>query len=143
MNTPGLFDTPSERAQRLINETAKFLPLIGTLRLIADDLSRATGERPLPLEVLRERYGMDERGVKSSVQQLRDEYLLPIGSRRHTPAGYFWIHSLKEFQDWHQQYLSQAKTTFATAYKLARRHWPTYAGQLALDFSLEVQSDAS
>lgn len=143
MTTPGLFDTPHEKAQRVLNETARHSPLIGNLRLIADDLARATSERPLPLEVLRERYGMDERGVKSAVQQLRDEYLLPIGSRRHTPAGYFWIHTLEEFKDWHQQYLSQARTTFATAYRMARKHWPTYAGQLALDFSLEVKPDAA
>ena len=111
-----------------------------TLR-IARLLTHATFDCPLQGKVLRSYFDMSEREVKSVVEELRAEWVLPIGSRRMPPYGYYWITSPEEFKDWLRTMRGQAMSELSTSYGLYRACYPELAGQEALDFAEDFSRD--
>lgn len=75
-----------------------------------------------------------EREVKTVAQELRREWLLPIGSSRRPPFGYYWMHTAEDFLNWSRVYRSQAIDELVTLYKLQRANFAELAGQQPLDF---------
>jgi hypothetical protein len=74
------------------------------------------------------------------VQELRREWLLPIGSSRRAPAGYFWMQTAAQFIEWSRAYRSQAIDELVTLFKLQRANFAELAGQQPLDFINAIQT---
>lgn len=108
---------------------------------IARLLAHATFDRPLQGKLLRSHFDMTERDLKGVIETLRAEWVLPIGSRRVPPYGYYWIDSPEEFKDWLRTMRSQAMRELSTAYRLYRDVYPELAGQESLDFAADFSRD--
>jgi hypothetical protein len=108
---------------------------------IARLLTHATFDCPLQGKVLRSYFDMNERDVKGIIEELRAEWVLPIGSRRMPPYGYYWITSPEEFKDWLRTMRGQAMSELSTSYRLYRACYPELAGQEALDFAEDFSRD--
>lgn len=104
-------------------------------------LTHATFERPLQGKLLRAHLRLDERSLKSAVETLRTVLLLPIGSHRHPPYGYFWMRSPDEFNHWLKTMRGQAMTELVTGYRLFKAVYPELAGQESLTFSEDFARD--
>lgn len=104
-------------------------------------LTRATSEYPITLVTLAEYFRCSERKVKDMIRTLRREWLLPIGSSRQPPYGYFWIQSAADFLSWSRPYRSQAIDELVTLWHLEKRNFPELAGQTSLDFQQTINSE--
>lgn len=130
---PTLFSSPWERALEAITAAEEeFGPLPDVHHRIARRIAHHRHVHPVGLEELAEYVGMDARGLKSAVRELRWRWLLPVGSRRSQPSGYYWIHDADEARAWAGEYLSQAREEFRLVRRLFARAFPSLAGQLTL-----------
>lgn len=75
------------------------------------------------------------REVSHAIERLRSEWLLPVGSRKAKPSGYWIITDANDFEDWFNRKKSQPLNELATLHRLARHYWPVFAEQLELEFS--------
>jgi hypothetical protein len=75
------------------------------------------------------------RKVSAAIEQLRDEWLLPVGSRKSKPAGYWIITEERDFEEWFERKKSQPIKELASLHRLARTYWPVFAEQLELEFT--------
>jgi len=48
-------------------------------------------ENPIRIEDMAKMERISHRSVWASIERLRTDHRLPIGSRRDSPGGYFWI----------------------------------------------------
>ena len=87
-------------------------------------LTHFTTNRPIKRAPLQEMMERGEREFKKQIEVLRRDWLLPIGSRKGTPNGYWIITSEADFREWHQHFRRQALTEFATANKLLEQNFP-------------------
>jgi hypothetical protein len=101
---------------------------------VARILLHSSSKTPVSNYVLKGYLRSSEREIKNFVRVLRREWLLPIGSSRKPPSGYFWIWTAAEFLDWARVYRSQAIDELANLYKLQRANFPELAGQESFDF---------
>jgi hypothetical protein len=97
-------------------------------------LCKATAKYPLGLNTLCAHLQLSDRSVKGYIETLRSQWLLPIGSSKFPPSGYYWISSPDEFKQWLEAYLSQPKEEFRTAHRMLRANFPELAGQINFDF---------
>lgn len=67
------------------------------------------------------------------IELLRKHWLLPIGSRKHDPAGYWMIISIDDYKDWFGRVVAAPKTQLATVYRNARENFPEFANQQKLN----------
>lgn len=114
-------------------------PLDPMLIQIARILTFFTSEQPLPGAMIETHLRLDYRTAKKMIETLRREYLLPIGSRKGDPNGYWIMTTAAEFIEWDRQFRSQAISLFATSYRLMRANFPHLAGQTSLDFTETVK----
>lgn len=75
------------------------------------------------------------RKVSAAIERLRDEWLLPVGSRKGHPSGYWIITDEDDFEAWYQAKKAQPLKELTTLHRLARVHWPIFAEQLELEFT--------
>lgn len=108
---------------------------------LARALVRATVARPVRNAILAVLLGVNEREVKRIIQTLRTDWLLPIGSLREPPYGYYWMATPEDCLAWFNVMKSQALSELGTAYRLIKRHYPQLAGQLAINFAEEVSPE--
>jgi biotin operon repressor len=99
----------------------------------------ATVEQPISGHTLQAILRESRRSVSAFVEELRSEWVLPIGSTRH--LGYYWMHTEKDFIDWSRPYRGQAITSLATVYRMQRKNFPNLAGQGSLEFVEQVKSE--
>lgn len=67
------------------------------------------------------------------IEDLRKEWLLPVASRKD---GGYWISTdVDDFQEWVREATSAPKTQLTTVHRLAKAHFPLFAGQLELEFA--------
>ena len=78
------------------------------------------------------------RSFMGLIEHLRKVWLLPVGSRKETPAGYWIITDQADFSAWVQRAKSAPITQLATIAAVARRNFPMFAEQLELDFWQEM-----
>ena len=97
-------------------------------------LVHSTFEQPISRETFEMLMGLNDRKVKSVVEELRKEWVFPIGSNRNQPAGYYFIATEEDFLNWSRPYRSQAITSLGTVYRLQRKHFPRLCGQGEFDF---------
>jgi hypothetical protein len=81
------------------------------------------------------------RKFHAAIEDLRRVWLLPIGSRKDAPSGYWIITDQKDFEQWFERSKSAPITQLSTIYKVAKRNFPIFAEQLELDFWNDVQTD--
>ena len=74
------------------------------------------------------------RALSYSIQKLRDEMLLPVGSRKSKPSGYWIITDADDFETWFTEKKKQPLTELGSLHRLARTYWPVFAEQLELEF---------
>lgn len=106
---------------------------------LARILTRFSSENPMPGAMLEVHLRLDYRTAKSMIETLRRDYLLPIGSRKGQPNGYWIMTTATEFIEWDRQFRSSAISVFATSYRLMRANFPALAGQTSLDFTEAVK----
>lgn len=99
----------------------------------------ATVELPISGPTLMGLLRESERGVKTAVEILRNEWVLPIGSTRQ--RGYYWMLAAKDFIDWARAYRSQAITSLTTLARMQRVNFPELAGQESLEFINQVTEE--
>jgi hypothetical protein len=74
------------------------------------------------------------RKVMKLIEILRSFWMLPIGSRRIPPAGYWIITGSREYARWFDHALRASRTQFAKFYQNAKHNYPHFASQLSLNF---------
>lgn len=111
---------------------------------VAMYLSRHTSAEPCRRENLAEKYfrhsADPKRMLAKTIEDLRSVWLLPVGSRKDAPAGYWIITDPADFREWFERSRSAPITQLRTIYAVAKRNFPAFAGQLELDFLTETDA---
>lgn len=68
------------------------------------------------------------------IEELRKIWLLPIGSRKVEPSGYWIITDLEDFKGWFDRVKSAPITQLSTIHKVAKFNFPIFAEQMELEF---------
>lgn len=129
----------STLARVIFNRLERSLPVDPMLVQLGRILTRFSSDQPLPGEMIEVHLRLNYRTAKTMIETLRREYLLPIGSRKGQPNGYWIMTTAAEFIEWDRQFRSQAISLFATSYRLMRANFPALAGQTTLDFTDSVK----
>ena len=74
------------------------------------------------------------RAVSNAIRYLRDICLLPVGSRKGDPSGYWIITDEADFRAWVDRVRSGPVTELTTIHRVAKANYPIFAEQLELDF---------
>lgn len=75
------------------------------------------------------------------VEDLRKIWLLPIGSRKYKPSGYWIITDLEDFKAWFERVKVAPITQLSTIHKVARANFPIFAEQMELDFWKNINAE--
>jgi hypothetical protein len=81
------------------------------------------------------------RKFHAAIEELRRVWMLPIGSRKDSPAGYWIITDVKDFEEWINRSKSAPITQLTTIYKVAKRNFPIFAEQMELDIFNDAEND--
>ena len=107
---------------------------------IASLLLKASAAKPLDNAAIRRAvksaplgFDVSERMVKSVIRELRKGHAFPIISRRGKPAGYWWVSSQEEMEQFIASFRGQALDEFHTLGRIVKENYPALAGQLRLD----------
>lgn len=73
------------------------------------------------------------------IESLRKVWLLPVGSRKSEPCGYWIITNLNDYKAWIDRAKSAPITQLSTIHANARFNYPEYAEQLELEFWQDVE----
>lgn len=139
-----------------MNEAAQLVwTLLGRIALrpgrMAFDLAQAlthfTSESPCDTRLLLDYLFADTRmshherlrKLAHLVEDLRRVWLLPVGSRRTAPAGYWIITDLDDCMAWLRAASSAPKTQLATIWRSAKAAFPVLAGQGEFEFMNGVE----
>lgn len=134
------------RAGRLLAER-KVIANPNTFR-IARALSRVTTDKPLSRQDLIDGYFQWSsnsgklRELHSTIEELRSVWLLPIGSRKSMPYGYWIITDESDFRVWVRRSIAAPVKQLATIRAVARANFSErFVEQLELDFdTAEVEA---
>ena len=74
------------------------------------------------------------RKLHGLIENLRKIWLLPVGSRKDDPSGYWIITELQDFKDWVERAKSAPITQLTTIHRNARFNFPEFAEQLEFEF---------
>ena len=80
------------------------------------------------------------RTIFGWIETLRADWLLPIGSRKYEPHGYWIITDPGDFIIWQKENMSAALTQLKTNYRVFRKNFPVMAGQKEFDFQAVVKA---
>lgn len=80
------------------------------------------------------------RKFHSMVEEIRKVWLLPIGSRKADPSGYWIITDLEDFKDWISRVKAAPITQLSTIHRVAKHNFPIFAEQMEIDFFNDIQS---
>lgn len=145
-----------ERCERCVRASVDFSPEATTLAAclwrrvekkqyvdhkifaFARALVHATRETTVSRSTLMSLLSASERDVKNYARTLRSEWVLPVGSSRQKPSGYFWIRTAEEFFEWSRAFRNQALDQLVTEHRL-RQLFPALAGQSSFDFVSDLQ----
>jgi hypothetical protein len=134
-----VFTSPALRlSERIFQRAEKCLPVDVRELVMSRALVHATPHVPAPRHLLMSLLGATEREVKDIARTLRREWVLPVGSNRRKPYGYYWISTAEEYLEWSRPYRAQALDELVTEHKL-RQLFPELAGQSSFDFVHDLQ----
>jgi hypothetical protein len=80
------------------------------------------------------------RHFHAAIEVLRATWLLPVGSRKQAPSGYWIITELDDFADWVRRSKSAPIKQLSTIHAVAKANFPVFAEQLELEFWSDIQS---
>jgi hypothetical protein len=85
------------------------------------------------------------RKFHEAIETLRRYWLLPVGSRKTSPCGYWIITDEHDFKEWFERTKAAPITQLTTIYKVAKLNFPIFAEQMELDFwnDLDGGTDAA
>lgn len=105
---------------------------------VARMLVRYTSTAPCPRDLLLEtHFAWTKNRLRKfhhCVEELRSLWLLPVGSRKEEPSGYWIITEVDDFSAWVERAKSAPITQLSTIHRVARANFPIYAEQLELEF---------
>ncbi|MCB1020611.1 MAG: hypothetical protein KDC27_11825 [Acidobacteria bacterium] len=103
--------------------------------LIAAEIYQAKGFKdPVSIARLKQDTKLDDRQVKGVVASLREEFGMPIGSRREQPSGYFWVVTEEDHEAAWGPYRAQMLTMARTLKRCdSPRRLAELAGQLEME----------
>ena len=112
------------------------------------ELSEYTSENPCDRKkILSDRFSylpMSEanqlRRFHYCIEELRREWLLPVGSRKEEPSGYWIITDQADFEKWVRRTKSAPITQLSTIHKVAKRNFPIFAEQMELEFWNDIRT---
>lgn len=111
---------------------------------MAKVLCQYTGDRPFDKgDVLATHLAQSLRSFHHIIEDLRKVWLLPVGSRKEPPAGYWIITDQADFAAWVQRAKTAPVTQLSTIHAVARRNFPVFAQQLELDIWQEMHGSDS
>lgn len=107
-------------------------------------LTQYTSQRPFDkADLFTTHLTQSLRSFHHIIEDLRRVWLLPVGSRKEKPAGYWIITDADDFADWVKRAKSAPLTQLSTIHAVARRNFPVFAEQLELEFWQDMHgSDA-
>jgi hypothetical protein len=98
---------------------------------------RSGKSNAIALSRLMELTGMDERGVKAAVSDLRKNFKIQLGASRGTPGGYYLIATAAEAHESAHHLVHQATSMLSVArVLLGRQAMAELHGQLAIKLDL-------
>ncbi len=132
-------NAPSEAA-RMLERSVEHL-IIRKLAIdpqhfeIAKLLARYTTGQPFDrAATLENHFALPLRHFQNLIEDLRRIWLLPVGSRKFKPVGYWIITDADDFSDWVTRCKAAPITQLSTIAAVARRNFPILADQLELEF---------
>jgi hypothetical protein len=111
---------------------------------VAKILTQHTSERPFEKgEILATHLAQSLRSFHQIIADLRRIWLLPVGSRKFKPHGYWIITDQADFAEWVERERTAPITQLTWISAVARRNFPVFAEQLDLDFWQEMHGSDS
>ncbi|QQS33523.1 MAG: hypothetical protein IPM50_02765 [Acidobacteriota bacterium] len=143
--TPGVhhpLSQPGERISRCIEAKLDSPVELDAYHFeVARTLAAATRERPMHRDELIRRHFSFVRGSENqrrkltlAVNHLRSIWLLPVGSSKREPCGYWIITNESDFKNWIDWAAAEPVTKLNELRGLARFNFPIFARQLELRF---------
>jgi hypothetical protein len=138
-------------AAKLLRRSVDFLkqqkvPINSHLFSLAAALTGFTSQKPGErANLIRTHFGYvgDHAGqirhFHKAIEDLRRVWLLPVGSRKDQPAGYWIITDIKDFADWVTRSKAAPITQLSTIHKVAKRNFPIFAEQMELEFWNDIE----
>ena len=83
------------------------------------------------------------RKLQSVIEQLRKIWMVPVGSRKDDPSGYWIITEAADFKIWFAHAAAAPITQLTTLHRLAKHNFPLFAEQMELDFFQDVETGDS
>jgi hypothetical protein len=77
------------------------------------------------------------------IEELRTVWLMPVGSRKPEPCGYWIITELEDFKAWYKGTTSAPITQLTTIHRVAKHNFPVFAEQIELDFFSNVEPEVT
>lgn len=128
----------AEMIQRALEIAPK--PINSRTFQIAQTLSSFTSEKPCSRDRLLELYfsylpmtPAQIRMLHHAIEELRRDWLLPVGSRKDEPAGYWIMTDQDDFAAWFTRSKAAPLTQLQTIHRVAKRNFPILAQQLELE----------
>lgn len=81
------------------------------------------------------------RKFHALVEELRSIWLLPVGSRKTEPSGYWVITELADFKEWFERVKAAPITQLSTIHRVARHNFPVFADQMELEFYNDIKAE--
>lgn len=143
--------TPNEAGKFIQRAVARMtlhsVPISTHAFEIARILTLFTSKRPCTRKGLLDQFfnylPMSERNqireLQKVIETLRRRWLLPIGSRKDSPDGYWIITDVDDFSEWFRRFKASPITQLSTAHRVAKQNFPIYAEQMEIDFFNEVE----
>ncbi len=100
-------------------------------------LIHGTSQMPITSAYIEELLSVDRRTVARLIALLKQDWRLPIVSRRKEPNGYWLAQTLVEFEENERPFRNQALTTLKLSWKVRKANFPEFAGQEFFDFVFE------
>jgi len=133
---------PNEAAQMIERAVRNLMiakrPIDQHVFHVAQSLIGFTSDRPCKRDVLIERHftfsASSLRKFHETIETLRKEWVLPVGSRKESPGGYWIITDIDDFAKWVARAKAAPITQLTTIYRNAKRNFPVFAEQMELEF---------
>jgi len=83
------------------------------------------------------------RMLAHHIEELRGLWLLPVGSRKQVPHGYWIITDERDFKEWVTRSMAAPIRQLTTIHACARANFPVFAEQLELNFWTDMREQYS
>ena len=117
---------------------------------VARILTNYTAQKPCERDSLIEFYYAETnltaanrlRKFHAIIEELRNVWMLPVGSRKFDPSGYWVITEIEDCKAWIKAATAAPITQLATVWRVARHNFPVLAGQSEFAFMGALEAEA-